>query len=666
VKRLLPGPIRGVRSADITEVRWLAGVRHRPGRDAVGVIETRLDSVAGRLRGRFLVVDSAAESDGGVRPAPDVDVVAAEWSPTGLIAALLTRSGEVVLWEPDLGESHPVPEVRATGSPSWAADGSTVVVPGRVGADSAVWGIGVSGGRPGGLAAVARVTARECRCSPTGSLVAYLLDDPDQGDTLVVIDRERPSVHPLIAGRGHLEGLVWSPDGSSIAVTGSVDAARNRELLVVAVATAEVVNLTAALDVSVGSGVQSDDPRGYGDTRLCWSAGTAGRTGESGTAGRTGESGTAGRTGESGTAGRTGESDTAGIVGTLARGGRGLLVRVPVDPVPAALADLEVLSEGDRAVVAFDVLPGGEIAAVISDPATPGELVMIAADGSAERRLTTRNRDWLATRELASVDHVVIEGATGDPIDAWIYPPAGGGPAPVLLAVHGGPHWPCGWRFSFDYQRLAALGVAVVAANPTGSGGYGERFARTIQHDWGGRDRADLMRVVDGLAGRPDLDADRWAVGGVSYGGYLSALFVTGTDRFRGAIVENGISDLARHAARVGRTPAGRRYLQTELGDPAGYRSPLSGADAIGVPVLLVHAEDDRTCAIEQSEALAAALGERGAPVDFVRLPGEGHLMVLDGTLDTRMRRWAAVDSFLAERLGWLPGALPAIERNDT
>jgi dipeptidyl aminopeptidase/acylaminoacyl peptidase len=629
----------GVRGSDVTEVRWLAGVRYRPGRAAVGVIETGLHPVLGRLHGRFLVVDSSAAGPREVSLAPDVDAVAAEWSPTGQLAAVLARSGDVVLWDPDLGSSHPVPGLWATGVPSWDADGGTLVMPGRIGDCSAIWAVDVRSGRPEEPTVVARVSARECRCAPAGRLVAYLLDDPDHGDTLAILDRERATTRAVITGHGHLEGLAWSPDGSAIAVTASVDAARNRELLVVTVATANVVNLTAALDVSIGSCVQSDDLRGYGDIRLGWQW--------------------------SGTAGRTGESATAGIVGTLARGGRGLLVRVPVDPPPAGPDDLAVLSDGDRAVVAFDVLPDGEIAAVVSDPTTPGELVVIAADGSGERRLTDRNGDWLAGRELAPVDHVVVEGAAGDPIDAWVYRPPGDGPAPVLLAVHGGPHWPCGWRFSFDYQRLAALGVAVVAANPTGSGGYGEGFARAIQHDWGGRDRADLLRVVDRLSERPDLDADRWAVGGVSYGGYLSALFVTGTDRFRGAIVENGISDLARHAARVGRTFAGRRYLRTELGDPAGYRSALSSADDIAVPVLLVHAEDDQTCAIEQSEVLAAALGERGAPVDFVRLPGEGHLMVLDGSVDTRMRRWAAIDGFLSQRLGWLPSAPLATERND-
>lgn len=596
----------GLTAADIDAVRWLGEVRHRPLRRQVSVVETRLDADSGRLRGQLLVV----ELDGaGEQAEPRVDVRAGEWSPTGEAVAVLDRSGVVWLWSPEAGPAEPLAGPRAIGRPSWSPDGQALVVPGADG----LWRLDL---RTRGWDRLAALAAREVRWSPDGPRIAALLDDADGGSRLAVLDPRHGAVEVVVTRRGRLTAPAWRPDGSAIALLGAdpADAARNHALLVVDPRRGEVHDRAADRDLSIGSCVQSDDLRGYGDARLVWTA------------------------------------DGTGIVSSLADGGRGQLVRVPV----GGAGELAVLSGGDRAVLAFDLDAADGIAAVISDPATPGELHRLAADGSGERRLTGRNDAWLAGRDLAPVEPVAVPRADGTTIDTWLYRPRRATSAPVLLAIHGGPHWPAGWRFCFDYQRLAALGFAVVVANPTGSGGYGERYARAVQGDWGGPDRADLLRVVEHLSARPDLDAARWAATGVSYGGYLAALLATGAPRIRAVIAENGITDLARYATWAARTPAGRRYADVELGDPGRYRSPLAGADRVAVPVLLVHAEHDTDCPIEQSELFHAALSARGRPVELVRIPDEGHLMVLEGTRASRRLRWSAVDRFLAEHV---PGA---------
>ncbi len=80
--------------------------------------------------------------------------------------------------------------------------------------------------------------------------------------------------------------------------------------------------------------------------------------------------------------------------------------------------------------------------------------------------------------------------------------------------------------------------------DPRGSLGYGEAFGRAVVGDWGGVDLADVLALTDAAAAAPGIDADRLAITGVSYGGYMTLWAISQDDRFRAAVSENGISDL--------------------------------------------------------------------------------------------------------------------------
>jgi len=70
-------------------------------------------------------------------------------------------------------------------------------------------------------------------------------------------------------------------------------------------------------------------------------------------------------------------------------------------------------------------------------------------------------------------------------------------------------------------------------------------------------------------------------------------------------------------------------------------------AAAITTPLLLVHAELDQGCPIGQSEQMFSSLRRLGREVEMLRIPGEGHLVVLTGSGAHRLQRWAAIDAFL-------------------
>src|SRR6185437_539945 len=191
-----------------------------------------------------------------------------------------------------------------------------------------------------------------------------------------------------------------------------------------------------------------------------------------------------------------------------------------------------------------------------------------AIEGDGERRVTDAN-PWLRERPLAGTRMVAAGEYAGVPVEGWVTASGGPGERPLVVSVHGGPHYPAGWRFSFEAQRLAARGYAVLAANPPGSGGYGRRFAAATRGAWGTADWAGLEPLIDTAAALPGVDAGRIAITGVSYGGYLAQLALTRSARFSAAISENGISNLL---AAWGAEQDGGAWLTAELGGPPWER----------------------------------------------------------------------------------------------
>ena len=82
---------------------------------------------------------------------------------------------------------------------------------------------------------------------------------------------------------------------------------------------------------------------------------------------------------------------------------------------------------------------------------------------------STDANPWLRGRDLATTRPVTAGDHDGVPVEGWVTAYDGPNGRPLVVSVHGGPHYPAGWRFCFEAQRLAARGYAVLTANPAGA-----------------------------------------------------------------------------------------------------------------------------------------------------------------------------------------------------
>ncbi|GAB4192033.1 MAG: S9 family peptidase [Wenzhouxiangellaceae bacterium] len=304
----------------------------------------------------------------------------------------------------------------------------------------------------------------------------------------------------------------------------------------------------------------------------------------------------------------------------------------PVDAVPVGIISDLTFSPDDSAL-AFS----------LNNPVTPSDVYVLSltdqrADESDLTQWTESEVGGLDTTQFASPE--LIEFPTFDQVDgqprmipAFIYRPDGPGPHPVVISIHGGPEGQYRPYFSSTYQLWAArLGVAVAVPNVRGSAGYGKSYLLLDNGIKREDSVKDIGSLLDWIATQDDLDADRVAVYGGSYGGYMVlASAVHYSDRLKAAIDIVGISnfvtflentqdyrrDLRRMEYGDERDPAMREHLQKI--------SPLTNVDRIKVPMLVAQGHNDPRVPYTEAEQIVAALRQQGTPAWYVDALNEGH-----------------------------------------
>ncbi len=315
---------------------------------------------------------------------------------------------------------------------------------------------------------------------------------------------------------------------------------------------------------------------------------------------------------------------------------------------------------GRRKMSGFSYDAAGKRVAYISTSTTkPVELYIADANGSNERKLTTFN-DRLATEvAFSDAERFTYKSVGGMEIEGWLMKPYGyvaGKKYPVVLYIHGGPHSQYGEGWFDETQNLAAQGMYVLYTNPRGSSGYGADFTFSTRGRWGAEDYQDLMKAVDLVSTRADVDSTRMGVTGGSYGGFMTAWVTTKTNRFKAAQTDRMISDWTYWygaSDAQGLTEFefyGKPWDNFKMYDEL---SPIRHVTKVRTPTLMVQSEDDFRTPMGNAELWFIALKKQNVPVELVRYPRSTHELSRAG------EPWLLVDRLgrLRQWFGyWLQG----------
>jgi dipeptidyl aminopeptidase/acylaminoacyl peptidase len=271
------------------------------------------------------------------------------------------------------------------------------------------------------------------------------------------------------------------------------------------------------------------------------------------------------------------------------------------------------------------------VAYVSTSVDAPTELYVANADGTNERKLTAFNEKLNQQIAWSPAERFTYPSVGGLEIEGWLMKPAGYEPGkkyPLVLYIHGGPHSQYNEGWFDEFQSLAGAGFWVLYTNPRGSSGYGADFTYATRGRWFAEDYEDLMKAVDVVSKRPDVDSTRMGVTGGSYGGVMTAWVTAKTNRFKAAQADRMISNWwSWYGTSDAQGLTEFEFYGKPWDNPAMYDtlSPIRYIRNVKTPTLIVQSEEDHRTPMTDAEQWFIALRKHGVPVELVRYPRSTH-----------------------------------------
>jgi dipeptidyl aminopeptidase/acylaminoacyl peptidase len=581
-------------------------------------------------------------------------------------------------WEPELvmvdvatAAQRPLTyERRGIASPRWSPDGSTVAFLANATnereAKRQLWSVSMRGGDPRRLTD-AKEGVQQFAWSPDGSQIAFVTADeppPNEDknnksfevvdDDFLVHEAVRPShlwVVPSSGGTArritsggwslpiaHPPGpapspLSWSPDGKTIAITKRENAHEKTpnisRIVLVDVATGAMRRLTTH-DLDETQPVFSPD----GSLIAYWHPHSGVRENQN-------------SIWVAPASGGDGKEVTAAIDRNLFRsiwlpnakssfltGGHdgtstGYWI-VAADGSTARRLDLGDVEPYWGFWIDASIASNGAIAFTGSTPQHPRELYVMDSPSAKPRRLTDFN-NAIASLELGRVEEIQWKNEDFSEDGVLVYPP-GFDPSkkyPLVVYIHGGPRAATTVGYALLPQVFAANNWVVFQPNYRGSDNLGNRYTMAIANDSGAGPGRDVMAGIDVVKKRGFVDGDRIAVGGWSYGGYMTSWMIGHYPIFKAAVSGAAVNNLVDQYV-LGDGGLGRRLT---WGSPFSGdnlkkyidQSPITYVKNVKTPTLIMSDTGDVRVPIVQSFEMYRALSDNGVPVKFIAYPVSGH-----------------------------------------
>ncbi len=304
---------------------------------------------------------------------------------------------------------------------------------------------------------------------------------------------------------------------------------------------------------------------------------------------------------------------------------------------------------------------------------TPSQLYLYPENTNQPKRLSAERVLGIHDRLLSEGEDISYTSFDGLRVSARLYLPSKElgyeGPRPLVVYVHGGPQGqerPDFTWFSMPLiQHLTLNGFAVFVPNVRGSTGYGMRYMKYVDRDWGGDDVKDHIEGLKLLEKDPRIDSSRRGVVGRSHGGFMT---LTLASRFPGmwkaAVDMFGPYDLPKWASRV--PPSWMPYIRLAIGDPERdrdfllERSPKTYLHQLQCPLMIIQGKHDppgsraRICGrrggIEKKGFAGGLPGLRGRGPRRFAVQESGSLL----QQDNRVFSWRTSAPSLVEVRAWL------------
>jgi dipeptidyl aminopeptidase/acylaminoacyl peptidase len=299
-------------------------------------------------------------------------------------------------------------------------------------------------------------------------------------------------------------------------------------------------------------------------------------------------------------------------------------VRVAIDLRQGSYSNL-VIAERAKSLV---------LLANFDSAVAPKEVVQLNLGNGGHREMTRFTRDKLATLELAPLESFWTRSSKGRTIQSFVVRPPdfdANKKYPLFVVIHGGPHsmWRDEWVLRWNYHMLAAPGYVLVLTNYSGSTGFGEQAARSIQGDPLRTAGEELNEAADEAIKRyAFIDSGRQCAGGASYGGHLSNWLQATTTRYRCLISHAGLINLESQFGTSDSTYP--REINNggpvwEQGPVWREQNPIRYAGKFATPVLVTVGEQDFRVPLNNSLEYWTILQRRRIESRLLVFPDENH-----------------------------------------